>query len=210
MEGLRSASKYSVNYFLCEIILTFFAFSWLADKLASRYPEFASKIVHFLFDEKIISKKDIVSLMQFLLICSFLILSFASTTMLSFRISPYTEREIAEINLLKENVNFDKSCWIIKVFAGQPNIDYYFGLQKNALFFGFPPGFYDSIKNYEKKGKCFYYYDEKFYTENDYKYEFVFKLNLEKVDESFASCNRTLEAESSIENRPFSLIRYDC
>jgi len=183
--------RYSVNYYLCEIIVTYFAISWLAGKLISK------------------QSKYIINATKFLFILLFFVIALKVSPQLSLQFTAITSKEVPEMKLLRENVNIDESCKIIKINPNQPYLDYYFGLQKNSVFFGAPPLFYESIKRYKKEGKCFYYYDQ-YFTEYEYRGEGMHRIDLNKVNQLFISCNKSIEFESPLEDRPFSLVKYIC
>ena len=192
MEGLSKPWKTSVNYFLCEIILTYFAVSWLVNKAMRKKPKYLMDIT------------------KFTLMTLFFLVAIISTSALTFNMHPQVEAPVVDMVMLKKNVDFDYSCKIIKTTSGQPLLDYYYSAQENSIFFGKPPGFYESVDKYDKKGKCFYYYNE-FFTKYNYNGSmYVHRIDFKKVDQLFRSCDKSIEFESSLKNRPFSLIKYKC
>jgi len=199
-EGFREGWKTSVNYFLCEIILTYFVIFLLVDKIAINKPKYIRNIA------KLIS------------ISLFFILALVSTTALSYNLNEFyapNPPETIEMYALIENVKLDESCKIIKVSFSQPLIDYFFGLQRNALYFGNLPEFYESLRAYEKQDKCFYYYDAKHFTEYDYENKIAVDINLQKVNKIFGDCKKELVFEFDNQkqddfHRTFSLFKYTC
>lgn len=194
-QGLRNSANLQAFYYISEIILTYFALFWILDKY--------------------FKKEKFHNVLKVALPVFFLLLSFFVSPAMSFDNSLlsnhfYIEQEMFEINLIQENINFDGTCKLLKIHPGQPNFDYYLGLQKNSVYLGIPPEFYESIWRYDKIGKCFYYYDEKYLTPRHYDYEGMFKVNSERIDDLFGLCNKRIEFESPLKDRPFSLIKYVC
>ena len=194
MEGLRTSWKYSVNYFLCEIILTYFVILFLIDRI---------KI-------KKIDLKYNVNLIEFFVLILFFIIALLTSNALSFNNKIQNPPEVSEMFFLMENIKLNETCKIIKVHPNQPLIDYYFGLQKNAIFFGKPPSFYKKLQKYEKENKCFYYYDAKYFTEFDFEHQDVVKIDSKKIDQLFKNCKKSIIINSNLEERPFNLIKYIC
>ncbi len=192
MEGLRSGWKYSMNYFLSEIIITYFAISWLVKKIFYKL------------------SKGIIYPITIVLIISFLMIAYISSDSISFDITPNVEPYFDDMIILQRNVNLNNSCKIIEVTGSQPLLDLYFSIQGNSLDMGSPPHFYENIKNLKKNGRCFYYYDEKYLTENDYLYGEKFEIDFEKLEQSFILCDKTIVFDSPRFDRPYTLIRYDC
>ncbi|MCK5026396.1 MAG: hypothetical protein KAS15_07390 [Nanoarchaeota archaeon] len=206
MGGLRDAIKYSVNYFICEIILVYFAVCWVVGYFMSKKPEYL-----------INATKSVCVLFFFIVIVS-------SSITLSLKPVSSIEPEVPELILLN-GYKIDESCYIIKVHPAQPKIDYYYGLQRNVLFFGRPPFFYENIRQYPKTGKCFYYYDEKTTLISDQpqielgSYEHYYNIDSKKIDGLFDSCNKNSELKLPVlikdnnhteRNITKELIKYSC
>jgi len=202
--GLRSSMRYSLNYILSEFILTYFAIGYIIEKI------FLNKSRNF------INTIKIISMVLFFIIA----IEVSPSLSLSSKIHPFfISDEVAEIKFLKENADVDESCKIIKVYHAQPILDYYLGLQENSVFFGAPPIFYESIREYKKEGKCFYYYDEKL----DSSGPLYYRIKTKRLDNLFSNCNKSVfeipirvkyqervEYKYEVIEITRELIKYDC
>jgi len=195
MEGFRTP-KYHANYFLGEVMLVYYSLGWLIDRVVKLGAETREELK--------LSAAVI-----------FFVLAMVTSNSLSFSGPPWIEPQVGDMNQLLGNVRFDYGCSIMKVHTGQPILDFYFGAQKNALYLGYPPGFYQDLEyilNSENRtGKCFYYYFES-YREFDYLYEGTARIERQRVDEIFSSfsCNSSVEYENKSQERPLSLVKYMC
>jgi len=190
-QGYTSSWLYGLNFLFCEFILTYFGISWLIKKIISK------------------KFKIVINLLIFVTMVLFFIIALKSSHALSLEITPHTEQWVYDMKLLKENVDLDKSCKILKMNMYFQHLDFYYGLQENTIFIG---GFYhpyEYIEEYDKTGKCFYYYDP-YISEIDRKYSHIVDVDLKKLDESLISCKKTIEFESQLEDRPFALIKWSC
>lgn len=197
-EGLREGWKYSVNFFICEIIVTYYGISLVIKKIKQRY--------------LVIRKRS-----DIMLSCSiifFLIMAFLSSDMLSFGFMIPRSPEYSHMIILNKNVDLDRSCYIIKIHPDQPQIDYYYGLQKNAVYFGEPPGFYEALGNYDKKAKCFYYQYVDL-SEDDI-LDNRKQLDNQKIDKLFSNCKKegvfhfNNSKNQEYDSKAFSLFKYLC
>ncbi|MBN2422209.1 hypothetical protein JXB41_03195 [Candidatus Woesearchaeota archaeon] len=189
VHGLRYSFKYSVHVFICAILLSFYGIRWVASKFL-----------------KIKNQKAL----NFFLILLFIVLTIITADNLNYSFAFETQPLYAEMLNIKKNIELDSSCKIIKIHSGQPPLDFFYGLQENAVFFGMPPEFYENLGKYNKKGKCFYYYNQKYYTDYDYNQNFVFRIDVNEIDKLMGSCKKTIEFESSFQGRSVELIKYTC
>ncbi|MBN2422213.1 oligosaccharide repeat unit polymerase [Candidatus Woesearchaeota archaeon] len=192
MEGFRESWKYYAQHIFCEIIIVYYMILFLIERIFNKY------------------SYTIINSVKFSAVFLFFLIAFFTSPGLSLDRLSVWNPTVDELNILTENILINESCEIIKISVGQPVLDYYYSLQKNSVYFGIPPEFYENLERYDKKGKCFYFYDEKYYTERDYNSENLFKADIEKMDNIFKECIKSIDFESPLENRPFSLIRYIC
>ena len=201
IEGLSSGIKYSVFYLFCHIALTFFAVSRIAKKFfpTSSLRDFSE----FLFGTR--KKSDaVLHAVTYIIIVFVIILAVKTSESLSYRFinddNPSVEPRYLEMLHIK-NAMIDKECIIVLVSDFQPLIHHYLGLQDSTISFGSPPDFYKKLREFNKSGKCFYYYKEKIKLFTDNKsvkrvrgtfYAEYTTINNDKVDKIFSSCNRSV------------------
>jgi len=186
--GLRSPFLYNNNYFLCNIILTYAGICWVMEKT------------------KIKTKK-----ITYLASAIFFIAALFISPHLSVHYRPDPPRnEFLEILHLRDDVIPDSSCQILKFTIEQPRFDFYTGTQEKAIYLGGGTALYEEIRNLDKEGKCYYFYDEEYLSENDYQERAALeRVDHDMLDESF-SCQKSVELKSTFPSWPYTLYKYQC
>jgi len=187
IEGYQAAFKYSIQYFPSEIIVTFFGIQLLA---------------------KFIKNNEYRSYATYIAIAVFLVLTEMTTH--AFAIDYHYEhinQEDPELDIMTSSVELDRSCIIAKVFAEQPEIDYYYGLEKNAVIFGKGPEFYLNLKKYNVSGKCIYFQFKEYPLP---RYDARWNISEQRMDAILSGCQKTIILEPIWEEYPSRLVRYDC
>lgn len=189
IRGFRSRWEYSVNNILAEIILAYFLIFWVISKIK----------INNTFLKKIV---------QITSILSFLLIALNSSSQLSLDFKPIVEPEIKEMIAMKRSFSIDPSCYILKNNIYHQHLDFYFGLQERSILFTHD-NFYESLDKLQKKENC-YYYHYPFVSDEAYIYSHVMKVDIDKIDESFKDCIKTIEFESPLKTRCSSIIKYSC
>jgi hypothetical protein len=141
VQGLRSASKYSITYYICEIVVTYYAIIWLINKFTHvRYVAYAGILLFFAA-------------------------GLAMPNALSWNFKHDLPDPVYEE---AKALNLDEKCLVAKVHANQPIIDQFTGMQRRVVYFGRIKGFYDNINTFNKSGKCIYFHEKLYENKMDY------------------------------------------
>ena len=187
-QGMEAAFRYSVNYFICEIILSYLFIFWVIGRLRFRrkpYPNFLSVL--------------------FVFILFFVV--YVSSPSLSYELNNSNSPEAKEMFFLLKNVDLDKECRIIKSNVYQPRLDFYYGVQENSVFFGFPPEMYFFLSKYKQKSRCYYYYHE-ILLEKEYLTDFRHRINSSEIDLALDDCKKEIVFSGGVGRN--SLTKYSC
>ncbi|MBL7055625.1 hypothetical protein ISS07_01795 [Candidatus Woesearchaeota archaeon] len=106
-----------------------------------------------------------------------------------------------------KNVDLDKECRIIKSNVYQPRLDFYYGVQENSVFFGFPPEMYFFLSKYKQKSRCYYYYHE-ILLEKEYLTDFRHRINSSEIDLALDDCKKEIVFSGGVGRN--SLTKYSC
>lgn len=215
IEGLRSGFKYSVQYWICEIMLfTYSYIVFLEPKLYLKWIKLVGRIVFILVTIFILS------------------IFFKGSFDYDDKTPDITYTYVSDVL----SVDLDSKCYIIKTNRAMPYYDKIHGLSSRALHLDYNEGVlsrikgsvYSKIKGYIKPGNCYYFLDiyyfgdagEFWYTDSGVEPNLTYHLlDPGKVDQSFENCDKSLVG-TFWENSDFTryangpngdaLFRYDC
>lgn len=183
IDGMRGAHKYSINYFLCEVLIVYYVID---------------KIINYVINKYSIKKK-IGKYISILFILILFYISFQSSAIITFNqnyslypIAPIEPHSYEMIYLLN-NYQINDSCRFLKIIFYQPNIDSYYGIEtyKRSIKLGKPPDYYDNLNNLNKNEACYYFYNQKDIIDKSFDNHYF--LNITLIDKILKDCNKSLE-----------------